>query len=151
MHVAGRLLESWHARGHPNVTGTHRTTLEFTHHTDLGPQGDCILGVGVSLSPAGFSKETKAAIRAGRHFRLEIEAAGFMDVLHGTGHHDLSLDDNEEMVFRKSPFTSGRTVLVHCDKAVMDLDRALVASLSDPGTVVRAKLYVLASRTSSMQ
>lgn len=125
------------------MRGTHPTTLELTRHASLGPRGDCILAVGSSLAPREFSDETKALIRAGSTFRLELEAGGKIDVVAGTGHPGLTLDDEDEMVFRKSGFVSGRTVLVGCDKAVADLDRGLVAALRDPATRVDARLYVL--------
>ena len=126
------LLERFTARGHPNVQASHKTTLEFTKESTVTLRGDCVLGVLASISPVEFQEETKAFLRSTRDFILEIRAADIFDEIRGKGNPGLNLDDDNEMVFRKSNFLSGRTVLVGCNKAAADLDdRIKLAARSD--------------------
>ncbi|MEX2683843.1 MAG: DUF371 domain-containing protein [Candidatus Sigynarchaeota archaeon] len=142
--MAGRvLLESFMARGHPNVQACHKTTLEFTKASRLTSRGDCIVGVLSTLAPAGFKAETKAALRAGCNFILEMRVGGLVEQISGKGHPDLALDDEHEMVFRKSTFVSGRTVLVSCDKASCDLSDAFRTQLAIEGSEIKISLYVV--------
>lgn len=122
----------------------HETTLEFTRASRLTARGDCIAGVSSTLAPAGFKAETKAALRAGRDFILEMRVGGMVEEIAGKGHPDLALDDEHEMVFRKSTFVSGRTVLVSCDKASCDLDEAFRAQLAIEGARIEISLYLVA-------
>ena len=39
------MIYKFHAYGHPNILGTHKTTLEFTKDEDLTSNGNCIIGV----------------------------------------------------------------------------------------------------------
>jgi hypothetical protein len=143
--MAGRvLLESFTARGHPNVQACHKTTLEFTRDSRLTARGDCIAGVAATLAPVGFKAETKAALRAGREFVLQMRAGDMVEEIAGKGHPDLALDDEHEMVFRKSAFVSGRTVLVSCDKASIDLGDGFRAQLVRDGVEIRVSLYLVA-------
>ncbi|MBN2150197.1 MAG: DUF371 domain-containing protein [Candidatus Lokiarchaeota archaeon] len=139
------LLESFIARGHPNAQVRHRTTLEFTREPRLTTQGDCIAGVSSTLAPAGFKAETKAALRAsaGRDFILQMRVGGLIEEITGKGHPGLALDDEHEMVFRKSAFVSGRTVLVSCDKASCDLDDAFRVQLASEGAEIEVSLYMV--------
>ena len=43
-------LEEIIAQGHPNVLGTHRTTIEITTEDFLTTNGNCIIGVMSSKS-----------------------------------------------------------------------------------------------------
>jgi hypothetical protein len=137
------LLESFTAHGHPNLRACHKTTLEFTKDEDLTLRGDCIVGVGASLAPVLFRPETKELLRSPRSFLLEIEVQGMIIELRGTGDPGLALDDEHEMVFRKSPFVSGRTVLVNCDVASGELDTGMKSLLKLETTGVSARLFLL--------
>ncbi len=142
--MAGRvLLESFTARGHPNVQACHKTTLEFTREQRLTAHGDCIAGVSATLAPAGFKAGTKAALRAAGDFILQMRAGGMVEELAGKGHPDLALDDEHEMVFRKSAFVSGRTVLVSCDKASCDLGDTFKGRLAREDTEIEVSLYLV--------
>jgi hypothetical protein len=138
------LLESFTARGHLSVQVCHKTTLEFTRDSRLTARGDCIAGVASTLAPAGLKAETKAAIRAGRDFLLQVRVGDMVEEITGKGHPDLALDDEHEMVFRKSAFVSGRTVLVSCDKASADLGGKFRKQLARDGVEIQVSLYLLA-------
>jgi len=137
------LLEQFTARGHPNVQANHKTTLEFTKEAMVSMRGDCILGVSASMAPAEFSEETKNLLRSARDFVLEIRLASVIDEIQGRGHPDLTLDDDHEMVFRKSNFISDRTVLVGCNKAADDLDSKIKLAAKNHDTELLVLLYVL--------
>jgi uncharacterized protein len=143
--MAGRvLLESFTARGHPNVQACHKTTLEFTREVKLTMRGDCIAGVAATLAPAGFKPETKTVLRAGRDFILQVSVDDVIEEIAGKGHPGLALDDEHEMVFRKSSFVSGRTVLVSCDKASVDLGDGLRARLAREDAEIHVSLFLVA-------
>nr|MDO8110272.1 DUF371 domain-containing protein [Candidatus Sigynarchaeota archaeon] len=137
------LLESFTARGHPNVRSSHETTLEFTKASQLTTRGDCIAGVEASLAPADFKESTRAALQSSGAFLLEIRVGNFIEQVHGHGHPGLSLNDAYEMVFRKSQYLSGRTVLVSCDKAAMDFDPKMKKVMQRPGQLIDVALYKL--------
>lgn len=137
------LLETFTARGHPNVQATHKTTLEFTRAEAVSSRGDCILGVSASISPVEFQRKTKTFLRSARDFIIEIRLAGVVDEIQGRGHPGLKLDDDHEMVFRKSNFISGRTVLVSCNKAASDLDYRIRLAAKHDNQEIHVSLYVL--------
>jgi hypothetical protein len=137
------LLESFTAMGHPNMQSCHKTTLEFTREANVTLRGDCIAGVRATLAPASFKPETKALLRSHRSFLVEIRAGGLVENIRGKGHPDLALDDEHEMVFRKSQFVSGRTVLVSCDKASADIDARVRQALQQDGIEISVSLYLL--------
>lgn len=121
----------------------HKSTLEFTREAVLTTRGDCIAGVASTLAPASFKVETKAAIRAGNDFILQMRVGTMVEEISGKGHPDLVLDDEQEMVFRKSTFVSGRTVLVSCNKASADLGGSFRERLAMPGTTIDVSLFLV--------
>ncbi len=74
---------------------------------------------------------------------LVLKAGEMSERIIGFGHPDLSLEDTEDMVFRKSDYICPRTVLIGVDKAARDLDRSFVRILQDPGTVIQAELITI--------
>jgi hypothetical protein len=139
-----QLLESFTARGHENITGTHKSTLEFTKDPDLTPRGDCIIGVKTSIAPAEFSARTKRLIRTtGNRFILVIQVGhDLIEKVEGEGHVKLELKNEQEMVFRKSNFTCGRTVLINCDKAAIDLKEKFRKKLTNYKNTITIKLFL---------
>ncbi|MHA1714361.1 MAG: DUF371 domain-containing protein [Promethearchaeota archaeon] len=137
------LLEAFSAKGHENVLSTHKTTLEFTKSPSLTKRGNCILGVEAEISPSEFKPETKELLCKKKHFLLEIEINGLTDSITGWGDPALSLADDEEMVFRKSNYMSGRTVLINCSKAARDLKSEIKKLARIPGNIIHIRLYLL--------
>lgn len=138
-----RLLESFTARGHGNVTAMHKTTIELTKEGDLTLRGDCIIGVGATKAPAQFSEATRQALKQKRKFLFIFRVGGVEEHVEGMGDPALTLDDEHEMVIRKSTFISGRTVLVGCNKASIDLSPALRAALRNPHATISIELHAL--------
>ncbi len=131
------------ARGHPVLRGTHRTTLELTREEHLTARGDCIVGVAATTGCADFPADLKAAIRAGKTFRIRLSAGSITEEFSGQGHPDLALTHPTDIVFRRSSFTCPRTALINCTKAARDLDRRLVTLLQNPAQQLIITLEVL--------
>ncbi|HHL41695.1 MAG TPA: DUF371 domain-containing protein, partial [Candidatus Bathyarchaeota archaeon] len=53
---------------------------------------------------------------------------------------ELTYTDEIDMVARKSSYTCGRTLMVQCDKAAVDIPKELVEFLQDPETVIKVQL-----------
>jgi hypothetical protein len=118
--------------GHPNVLSTHRNTVEITMDEEISKRADCILGVRATHGCRELSPEIRNHILAGKPLRLEIKVKGLNYNFLGRGSKELELTDPREMVFRKSNFSSPRTVAVSCNAAAMDIPREIVELLKDP-------------------
>jgi len=131
------VVERLIARGHPNIRATHRTTLEITKERHLTPRGDCIIAVGATKGLRDFSDEfKKLARRSDTEIILIIEVDRLRDVVRGFGDPRLTFDHPTDIVCRKSTYTCGRTLMVRCNKAAVDIDRRIVERMKDPSSVV---------------
>jgi hypothetical protein len=111
------------AFGHPNITATHPTTLEFTREKSLSEKGTCIVGVRADIpSLDKFLHKKVVAIR--------LTASQLSDTMLATPNPDFS--SGKELVVRKSGFLSDRTFAVKASKAAVGIDRRLVALLKNP-------------------
>jgi uncharacterized protein len=125
------LIEVVHARGHPNITGTHRSTLEVTRDPEISASGDCIVAVGADKGAASLSEAFKnAAARDDAFITCSIEAGGFRDTVAGWGSKDMTFTIGDSMVFRVSNYVCGRTVMIYADKPAARLDRRLIGALA---------------------
>jgi hypothetical protein len=139
--------ETVRARGHRNVTATHRSTFEVTADCDLTPAGDCIIAVCADRWPAGLSGEFKAAAaRDDAKITAEIHCMGHKDTVQGWGSSKMTFGDRRSMVFRVSDYVCGRTVMINADKAARGLDRELVKALASGGEAVIVLIAESASR-----
>lgn len=111
----------------------------ITRDKELGPRGDCIVGVAASKGVADLEGEFKSKLRLGREVKITLRAGGAEEVIHARGHGDLPLTHPSDLVVRKSGFLCGRTLAIRADKAAGDLSREFVARLRNP----RAKIQVL--------
>lgn len=130
------------AKGHPQITATHPTTLMITKDEEVGPKGDCIVGVAADKGAAGLTDELKSIIQSGAAMTVTIEVGGEVEEIHAFGHPSLSSTHPNDLVIRKSKFTCGRTLAVGADKAAANLSRALVAKLRDPSTKIKVTIEV---------
>jgi hypothetical protein len=138
--------ETVRARGHRNVTATHRSTFEVTRDRDISLNGDCIIAVCADRWPAMLSDEFRmAATRDDAKITAEIRCAGHCETVQGWGSPKMTFMDDRSMVFRVSDYVCGRTVMINADKAARGLDRGLVNALASGNdavivlTVERAK------------
>jgi len=125
-----------HAHGHENVSAEHASTLELTSDDFLTPAGDCILAIETDGVPADFDDAFVEACRdAAATISLTIQAGGESETVTGSGHPDLTFDDDRSFVCRTSDYVDDRTVMVDADKAAADIDRDLVDALADGADV----------------
>lgn len=136
------LIEVIHARGHRNITGTHRSTFEVTRDTEISKAADCIIAVGADKGAASLSEAFKREAAMDDAFiTCTIEAGGLSDTVTGWGSRDFTFTVKDSMVFRISDYVCGRTVMVHADKPAARLDRRLAAVLAE-GNEARVELKV---------
>ena len=135
------LLDEIIARGHPNVLGTHRTTIEITTEDFLTTNGNCIIGVMSSKSVNDYNPKLKEAIQNGSKIEIEMVAGPFREKIIGKGHKDLTLLNTVSMVFRLSEFISDRTALINCSKSSIELNRDFINYLKNPINKLKVRFY----------
>lgn len=123
------ILEKISAYGHENILCTHNTTIELTKENCLTKKGNCILGINASKACNDLTDVLKKNIKKGRKLKITIKTDQFTDTFYGYGNKDLTLMDKNDIVFRKSDFICGRTILINCTKSSRELNRGLVREL----------------------
>ncbi|MCK4483643.1 MAG: DUF371 domain-containing protein [Candidatus Thorarchaeota archaeon] len=131
----------FHAYGHPNVIGKHKTTLEITTEKELTSQGTCIIGVRTTQTLRNLDDEIKTLAKSTRtQIRLTMSVNGLVERIIGRGSPGLTYSDPISFVARTSSFECGRTVMVGADRVASDLDRRFVQKLRDPDIVIKCQL-----------
>ena len=134
-----KVVEELIARGHPNITATHRTTLEITREPTLTNRGDCIIAVEATKGLKNLSQNFRTACQNNSAIILvELRTDNIIEYVSGKGNHLLTLDNSREFVIRKSNYVTHRTLMINSDKAAIDLNRNLIRKLKSTTT----KLYV---------
>ncbi len=129
------------AKGHPNVRSRHKTTLMTTMEDHLTPRGDCIIAVGAETGLAQLPEDIKEAARNPEtRITFTLQAGEHVFETTGRGAPELTYTDKIDMVARKSSYTCGRTLMIGCDKAAVDIPMGLIEMLQDPETVVTVTL-----------
>lgn len=106
------------AKGHKNISCTHRNTLEFTKDKDVSEQGDCIVACSADFKISRIKKLLQYS-----QLRITIQAGGASDqVLCRT---NKSFNSDHEIVLRITDFLSDRTLGFRADKAAKHLDQGL--------------------------
>lgn len=121
--------------GHKNTQGSHKTTLEFTKDDFLTLQGDCIIGIN-----ANYKKEELLHFRGSRVKIEFIQKEKTLDSFTCYIPEIISLDRNC-IVMRKSDYIDSRTFGIRSDKVANDINRDVIAALSDENSVVKVKIY----------
>lgn len=114
----------FHAKGHPKIQSTHKTTLEFTKEAEVTEQGDCIVGVA-----ADFDKAKLQAFAREQRIKMTITAGNVSDTL--SAKPNPSFDDDSELVIRMGVFISPRTFAIDADKSAKYLNRELVEKIKE--------------------
>ncbi|MBS3121312.1 DUF371 domain-containing protein [Candidatus Woesearchaeota archaeon] len=124
------------AKGHENLLGTHRNTLEFTKDTNLTKRGDCIIGV-----DSDFSLEELKKLKG--KIKIDISVSD----IHGklisdelTAEINEEFNDPHELVVRKTEFKDKRTFAINASKAAKDIKRELIEKLKDPQTIIKIQI-----------
>ncbi|MGN1320986.1 MAG: DUF371 domain-containing protein [Methanosphaera sp.] len=118
------------AKGHENVRSLHKSTFEITTDDYLTPSGDCIIGINSNITMKDFPEEIRNALMTDdSKIELLLETDNGSDIITGYGSSNLTLSHPSDMVCRKSSFTCNRTLMIHADKAAIDLNRTLIDDL----------------------
>jgi hypothetical protein len=118
-------------RGHPRVLGTHPTTFEVTREEQLTENGNCIIGVGADRGCAGLSPAFRAVLAHDDAILVtRLVCNDIVVEVRSHGSSQFTLDHPTDLVWRKSPFVSGRTVGIRSDRAAISLPRDLIEYLA---------------------
>ena len=127
---------TFEAKGHHNVTSKHKTTFEVTQDKEIGLAADCIVGVSSKVSLNDLPLQMKETIQDKEtKIQIILETENAKDFITGYGHPALTLDHPTDMVCRKSDYTCSRTLMIHADKAAVDLNVDLIADLTSGKTL----------------
>ncbi len=136
-------LDVIRAKGHFNVKGTHRNTLEITKDDYLTPRGDCILGINADKALSDLDEKVKQIISTdGSYVYLVMKVGEKIDVVQGVGSHELSLSNTEKLIVRRSSFISDSTLMLRSNKAARDIRRDLIEELKEEADLTA---FVIAS------
>lgn len=125
------------ARGHPNITATHRNTFEFTKDSEVTEAGDCIVGVEANFDSVVL-KEFVSEVDRGV---VVITVDEFSERIEFEVNHNFC-DDNE-MVFRRGEFASERTIGLRADRVCMDFGDSFRERLKDPDANILVEIESL--------
>jgi uncharacterized protein len=131
--------------GHPMVIAMHERTMEVTKERHLTPRGDCIIGVGASKGAAQLSVSMKEALRSDdARVRLTLVTPAGDFTFTAKGSKDLSFQDANDIVIRKSDYVCGRTLAINASASARKIPRELVKSLRSPDATGILRIEVLA-------
>ena len=122
------------AFGHPNILGTHKTTLEFTKDKELTLKGDCIVGIKADFELNKLEEFIKKSNN--KEITITIEAISknkkYQEIKERIcGELNPHFNSNREFVIRKTDFVSERTFAIKSNKAAFDLKRSLINYLKE--------------------
>ena len=121
------MLYKFHASGHPNILGTHKTTLEFTKDKDLTSNGNCIVGVKADFDLGELKMFIKKTGNENIIMTIKTADGKIKEMIHGK--LNPGFDNSNEVVIRKTDFLSERTLMINANKAAFELNRDLIADL----------------------
>ena len=141
--ITMQLMETFRARGHPNIRAGHRTTLMVTREPELTPRGDCIVAVAAEKGLMDLDPQVKEAMRSrDARIRLVLEVGGPVFEVSGRGDPGLTLSHPTDMIARRSGYICDRTLMVRADRAACDLKPPLLRLLQNREQVVNVTLVV---------
>jgi 16S rRNA (cytidine1402-2'-O)-methyltransferase len=130
--VSGRLRTvSFSCRGHPAIAGTHAKTLELTRDPEITRRATCVLGVS-----SEHRNDALLALRG--EVDVALECGELRDEFRATVTPFFVGDDS--LVFRRGGALRGRTIAYDASKGSSDIDRDLVAALTDRNAEVRVTI-----------
>lgn len=121
----------FHCYGHKNVRATHPKTIEFTKDSDITVRGDCIIGVRADFDRTELKKLSGKVT-------ITVEVDNLKDTFKAV--INPRFDDEHEVVFRKSPYKSKRTLGVKLNKGAHRLNRDIVQLMQNPDTVMKVTI-----------
>jgi hypothetical protein len=137
------LLEEFIVKGHKNLRSTHISTIEFTTDSQLTLRGTCILGMDSPIGCLNLKDTTKQLLRGDNKFLIRIKSGDKIDEFFGYGHPNLTLTHPHDIVFRKSTYICGRTIMIGCSKAAVNIDKGIVKFLQNPLNQAVIQIYLI--------
>jgi hypothetical protein len=119
-------------RGHKNILGTHRNSIELTKEPDVTKKGNCIIGVMASKACADLHPSLRNWISSGKWLEFEVRIGDHSFTFRGRGSPELNLLDDKEIVLRRSDFASPRTAAINCSHSAREIPRDLIKALQNP-------------------
>lgn len=121
---------SFKAYGHPAISCKHVKTIEFTKDTELTESGDCIAGIRATFDSNELQKFSKKV----RMFMRVTTPEG--EVLEDVVKFKVSphFESSDELVVRKSGFSSERTFGLGLNRGSNRINREIVQLMQDPNT-----------------
>jgi len=136
-----QLKEQITAYGHENITATHPTTFMITKNKNLTKQGDCIIATKANKAITDLNTEFKQKLRnPNTKINITIKADNLTEHITAYGTTELELSNTEDIVIRKSNFTSNRTIAIKANKAANNLSRELIKKLENPNQQIKITL-----------
>jgi hypothetical protein len=136
-----RVIQDFHAYGHPNVTAKHAMTFEITKDSKLTRRGDCVIAVRATEGLTDLSAELRNLCKRDEsRIIVELRAAGIVELIEGIGSSRLTLSHSSEIVGRKSTYASDRTLMIRADKAARDINSDLVYELKSPDSRLQVRI-----------
>ncbi|MEM4644482.1 MAG: DUF371 domain-containing protein [Candidatus Methanomethylicaceae archaeon] len=137
------LKVTFYAWGDPLITALHRTTIEVTKESVKSIRGDCVVATRSELALRELPEEFKSMAKFEEaRIGLIIEVNGISEEVWGRGHPSLTFESGKDMVVRKSGYICGRTLMIHSNKAAVDLSREIVRLLKRHDTRIKLTLIV---------
>jgi len=137
------ILFNFHCYGHPNVSSTHRTTLEFTTESNISTKGDCILAVKSTCSLKNLPNNLKEKMQIdGQTITVILKIDNKQEKITGYGNSKLSFTDENSLIIRKGSYVCSRTLMINSNKAASDISRDIVNYLTNPSNILNVTIHV---------
>ena len=120
--------------GHPQISGTHTKTVEFTRDVDVTGRATCVLGV-----RSEHDNREIGSLRG--DVEVTIDCGGVVDAFRATMSAFFLGDD--ALVFRRGPGLRGRTLAYDATKSAAEISREFVRAAEDPDALVQVTMREL--------
>ncbi len=118
------------AQGHPHISATHKTTFQVTKDINISQRADCVIGVNADKAMYDLRESMKIALQNDQAFVCVTLCVGeLQELITGWGSSKLTCANTQDIVARRSDFTSDRTLMIKSDTAAIDLNRRLIERL----------------------
>jgi len=121
-------------RGHENISAKHLTTIEVTKDSSVSLRGDCIVGVSADFD----AKDLQVFLDGATLLAFSFSCKSITEHLTATFNHLFRAD--REIVIRRGPFPSERTIATHADKACVDLSKDFVEMIKNPKAAITVEI-----------
>jgi uncharacterized protein len=131
-----KAVETIHCRGHPNITGTHKSTFEITKEPEVTKKGTCIIGVSSDKGSKDLSREFKKILADERsELTAVFEIGGSHFHVRSSGSAGITLEHETDIVWRRSCFVCGRTVGIYSDCTAELIPRDIIKKIREGGEI----------------